>query len=140
MANNIIISDLVRLSINGTAAAPSLAFGGGIGTNAESGCGLYGNELGFNAAVGGSSIMAVASTGVSVTGSLTASTSINGASLVLTGDVKLILNAGVPTDGTSGTGLGAAKGSLLIDTTNANLYINANTAASPTWKLVTRAA
>jgi hypothetical protein len=47
----------------------------------------------------------------------------------------------VPVDGTSGTGAGTAgKGSRYTDTTNGNLYLNANTKASPTWKLVTRAA
>ena len=50
-------------------------------------------------------------------------------------------NAGAPTNGTSGTKAGrAATGALLIDTTNANLYVNGGTLASPTWKLVTRAA
>jgi hypothetical protein len=48
---------------------------------------------------------------------------------------------GVPTDGSSGTGAGfAGPGSRYTDYTNANLYINGNTKASPTWKLVTRAA
>lgn len=43
-------------------------------------------------------------------------------------------NAGAPTNGTSGTYAGSCrKGSLLIDTTNGNLYVNTNTAASPTW-------
>lgn len=52
-----------------------------------------------------------------------------------------ISGAGAPTDGTSGTGSGfAGVGSLYSDTTNANLYINGGTQASPTWKLVTRAA
>lgn len=51
--------------------------------------------------------------------------------------------AGVPVDGTSGTGAGRApKGSLAIDYTNGNLYVNggAGTKASPVWKLVTKAA
>jgi hypothetical protein len=51
------------------------------------------------------------------------------------------LVAGAPVDGTSGTGAGVIiKGGLVADTTNANLYINAGTQASPVWKLVTRAA
>jgi len=42
--------------------------------------------------------------------------------------------AGTPSDGTSGTYAGVAeKGDLLIDTTNAKLYQNTNTKASPTW-------
>ena len=45
--------------------------------------------------------------------------------------------AGTPTDGGAGTGLNvAAKGSLCIDTTNGVIYINTNTAASPTWAAV----
>jgi len=49
--------------------------------------------------------------------------------------------AGTPVDGAAGTQFGvAAKGATLIDTTNANMYINAGTLASPLWKLVTRAA
>lgn len=43
-------------------------------------------------------------------------------------------NAGVPTNGTSGTGAEwAGKGSLCIDTTNGTLYQNTGTKASPTW-------
>lgn len=44
---------------------------------------------------------------------------------------------GAPT--TAGTGF-AAKGSLYTDYTNANLYLNAGDATTPSWKLVTRAA
>lgn len=43
-------------------------------------------------------------------------------------------NAGVPTNGTSGTLAGTAGvGALLVDTTNAVTYQNTNTLASPTW-------
>ena len=53
------------------------------------------------------------------------------------GRVGPFVNAGAPTNGTSGTLAGfAAKGALLIDTTNAFLYINTNTQASPTWTKV----
>jgi hypothetical protein len=48
-------------------------------------------------------------------------------------------NAGAPTDGTTYANI-APKGAVLADTTNANLYINTGTLASPVWKLVTRAA
>ena len=43
-------------------------------------------------------------------------------------------NAGAPTSGTSGTQAGqAGVGSLLVDTTNAVLYQNTGTIASPNW-------
>ena len=43
-------------------------------------------------------------------------------------------NAGAPTNGTSGTFANqAGPGALLLDTTNAKLYVNTNTKASPTW-------
>lgn len=52
-----------------------------------------------------------------------------------------LAGTGAPVDGVSGTGVGqAGKGSRYTDFTNANLYINGGTLASPTWKLVTRAA
>ena len=56
-------------------------------------------------------------------------------------DILFATTAGAPTDGTSGTGAGThGKGSLCVDRTNGKLYINGNTKASPTWKLVTSAA
>ena len=49
----------------------------------------------------------------------------------------LLVKAGTPVDGTSGTGAGyAGPGSLCTDKTNAKLYINTNTAASPLWTVV----
>lgn len=49
-------------------------------------------------------------------------------------------NAGVPTNGTSGTLAGiAAPGDLLVDTTNKVFYQNTNTSASPTWTALTTA-
>ena len=43
-------------------------------------------------------------------------------------------NAGAPSNGAAGTYYGVCdKGDLLIDTTNATLYQNTNTQASPTW-------
>lgn len=45
------------------------------------------------------------------------------------------INAGAPVNGTTFAGI-APKGALLIDTTNAKLYINTNTKASPTWTVV----
>jgi hypothetical protein len=37
------------------------------------------------------------------------------------------------TPGVGATAIGAAKGAILVDTTNAKLYINTGTAAAPTW-------
>lgn len=55
------------------------------------------------------------------------------------GDVYV--NAGAPVNGTSGTFAGKAdKGSLLQDSTNAKLYQNTNTKASPTWTEIDTAA
>lgn len=57
----------------------------------------------------------------------------------LDNDAVVFANAGVPVNGTSGTGVGiAGPGSLCIDrtTTTAKLYINTNTKASPTWIVV----
>jgi hypothetical protein len=61
-----------------------------------------------------------------------------------TGDVLLVPiwpNAGVPTNGASGSFLGVAqKGDLLSDTTNANLYMcTASSASSITWAAFTHA-
>ena len=46
----------------------------------------------------------------------------------------IITNAGVPVDGTSGTGAGfAGPASLCLDRTNGKAYINTGTRASPVW-------
>lgn len=51
--------------------------------------------------------------------------------------VFLLVFAGAPVSGTSGTAVGiAGPGCLLVDTTNKFLYINTNTLASPTWTKV----
>jgi len=53
--------------------------------------------------------------------------------------VLVLTGAGVPTDGTTGDDV-AGPGSLYIDTTNANLYVQTGLISNPVWKLVTRAA
>jgi len=51
--------------------------------------------------------------------------------------VLSLAGAGAPTDGTSGTGAAVASpGCLYQDITNAKLYINTNTKASPLWTVV----
>lgn len=62
--------------------------------------------------------------------------------VTLPNDVQVLTVAGVPVDGTSGTGAGTAgPGSTVHDYTNGNVYVNggAGTKASPVWKLVTKA-
>jgi hypothetical protein len=55
--------------------------------------------------------------------------------------MQVLVGAGVPVDGVSGTGAGeAGKGSIYSDQTNGKLYVNGGTLVSPTWKLVTSAA
>ena len=49
------------------------------------------------------------------------------------------LNAGAPVDGTTFDEV-AEKGALLVDITNANLYVNAGTKSASVWKLFTRSA
>jgi len=52
-------------------------------------------------------------------------------------DLLPVVNAGAPTNGTSGTGATfAGPGCLCIDVTNKILYINTNTRLSPTWTKV----
>lgn len=60
---------------------------------------------------------------------------INTSPNVIEGVIGILRNAGAPTDGTTFAGK-AAKGCLLVDTTNAILYINTGTQASPTWTKV----
>src|SRR5574343_412474 len=59
----------------------------------------------------------------------------NESSLIMAGSLRRVWRyAGSPTDGAAGTYYNVAeKGDLLIDTTNAKLYQNTNTQASPTW-------
>jgi hypothetical protein len=54
-------------------------------------------------------------------------------------DVVVMVNAGVPVDGTTGDNF-AGPGSMYIDSTGANLYLQTGAITSPVWKLVTRAA
>jgi hypothetical protein len=54
-------------------------------------------------------------------------------------DVVVMVATGVPTDGTTGDNF-AGPGSMYIDSTGANLYIQTGAITSPVWKLVTRAA
>ena len=54
-------------------------------------------------------------------------------------DVVVMVDAGAPVDGTTGDNF-AGPGSMYIDSTAGNLYLQTAVITSPVWKLVTRAA
>jgi hypothetical protein len=54
-------------------------------------------------------------------------------------DVVVMVNTGAPVDGTTGDNF-AGIGSMYIDSTAGNLYLQTGVISSPVWKLVTRAA
>ena len=54
-------------------------------------------------------------------------------------DVVVMTGSGAPSDGTTGDNF-AGPGSMYVDITGANLYIQTGAITSPVWKLVTRAA
>jgi hypothetical protein len=68
-----------------------------------------------------------------------ASASVNKADVRLAGNTVIMQGAGAPVDGTTGDNF-AGIGSLYIDTTNGNLYLQSAVITAPVWKLVTRAA
>lgn len=122
------LANLVNCAGDGTAADPSISFAGSFLNS--TGTGIYGTDSAINQSVGGTLKSALSSTLLTLA-----------VSLSMSNDVVLLTKAGVPVDGGAGTGVGVAgPGSICVDYTNANLYVNGNTKASPTWKLVTRAA
>src|SRR5207244_4317898 len=46
---------------------------------------------------------------------------------------RVLDGVGGPSSGTTGSGVGAPKGSLYVDVTNATVYVNEGSAASPYW-------
>jgi hypothetical protein len=61
------------------------------------------------------------------------------AELRVSNNVVVMTGAGAPSDGTTGDDF-AGPGSMYVDITGANLYIQTGLITSPVWKLVTRAA
>jgi hypothetical protein len=61
------------------------------------------------------------------------------ANIRMENDVVVMTGDGAPTDGTTGDNF-AGPGSMYVDITGANLYIQTGLITSPVWKLVTRAA
>lgn len=60
------------------------------------------------------------------------------ADIRLANSVCVMQGAGAPTDGVTGDNF-AGPGTLYIDTTNANAYIQSSLITTPVWKLITRA-
>src|SRR2546426_1278138 len=89
------LANLFNATTDGTASNPPLSFGGSFSNN--SGTGIYGNITSMNHTIAGSSVMA-----------LTSSLCTLAVSLSMSNDVVVLTNAGVPTNGTSGTGAGTA--------------------------------
>jgi hypothetical protein len=79
-------------------------------------------------------IDSVVGPGVNVTQNAAAAVADSGAPA----DLMHLYGAGVPSGATGANQ--AAPGSLYTDTTNAQLYLQGGTKASPVWKLLTRAA
>jgi hypothetical protein len=61
------------------------------------------------------------------------------ANIRMENNVVVMTGAGAPVDGTTGDNF-AGPGSLFVDITGANLYIQTSAITTPVWKLVTRAA
>ena len=61
------------------------------------------------------------------------------AEIRVSNDVVVMTGSGVPTNGTTGDNF-AGPGSMYVDISGANLYIQTGLITSPVWKLVTRAA
>lgn len=109
---NIVVGDTDR-----TAANPNISFGGDQYNNP--GTGIRGDLVSMSHSVSGTDVHVINANGVFLSNSI----------------AVCFLNAGAPTNGTTGATI-TEKGSLLIDTTNAKLYINTGTKSSPTWTIV----
>ena len=124
VANNLLIP------IDGTAAAPSLAFGGSPGSN--SGTGVYGTYGSIKHTLSGTLALTLDSNGLTLaSGVIKAPT---GGKLAI-GVTLIMTGAGVPVDGTTGDDI-AGPGSLYIDITNGKLYIQTSLITTPVWVVV----
>jgi hypothetical protein len=132
MANPVVANNLV-IPIDGTAASPSLSFGGTGGFAAgSSGTGIYGTFGSIKHSLDGVLALTLDSTGLSLAAGNIAAAA--GTRLAI-GDTVIMTKAGAPIDGTTGANV-AGIGSILSDITNGILYINTGTKVSPTWTKV----
>jgi hypothetical protein len=125
-----IVANNLLIPIDGTAAAPSLAFGGGPG--GTSGTGMYGTYGSIKHTLNGTLALTLDTTGLTLaSGQIKAPT---GGSLAV-GPTVFITGAGVPVNGTTGLNV-AGIGSLYSDITNGKLYITTGPASATVWIVV----
>lgn len=125
---NPIVAEAVIVPLEGSVSLPPISMGG----VPNSGTGIYGDAASVSIAVAGVQVMSATAAGVSMP---------QAATLTMANDVVIIQGSSAPSDGTTGANV-AGPGSLYIRVagSSSNAYINCNTKASPTWKLITRAA
>lgn len=132
-SQNPVFANSLVVPIDGTAAAPSVSFGGagGLGSG-NSGTGIYGTFGSIKHTLSGTLALTLDSTGLTLAaGNILAPTGGKlgiGVTLIMTG-------AGAPVDGTTGLNI-AGPGSLYIDITNGVLYINVDLISDPDWVVV----
>ena len=124
--------DLVHVEIIGDASSLREIFGAGAPVDNTTGAGVAGPGSSYTDTATGRVYLQMGTTAAPVWHAVPTLTGTSG-------DLCFYVGAGVPTDGTTGANV-AGIGSQYTDITNGNLYLNGNTKASPTWKLVTRAA
>jgi hypothetical protein len=117
-----LVANQLLIPIDGTAALPSLAFGGSPGSN--SGTGMYGTYGSIKHTLNGTLALTLDTTALTLA-----------AGYISLAGTLLMTGAGVPTNGTTGLNV-AGKGSLYIDTTNGKLYITTAASSNPTWIVV----
>lgn len=138
---NPVQANTLVIPIDGTAAAPSLSFGGNSST--PSGTGLYGTYGSIYHTISGTLALTLSSSGLTLASGAVTLTSGNlvlssgnvvvpAANRLAIGDTILMAAAGVPVDGTTADNI-AGKGSLYVDITNGVLYINTGTITDSTW-------
>jgi hypothetical protein len=144
--DNPIVANLVVAPIDRSAQAPAIAFGGDSSVLESSGTGIYGDYENVNISVAGNDVLTIDASGPSFTGDMAIDGDVvvdgtleTTSTLVLPSDVVVLVGAGAPVDGTTGDNV-AGPGSMYVDTTGADLYIQTSLITTPVWKLVTRAA
>ncbi len=128
------VASLAVLPIDGTAAAPSISFGGS--SYQSSGTGIYGTFGHIKHSIDGTLAMGIDSSGVTVAGALSAAsfaTSVNGFSIG--NDVYIISGATAPINGTTGDNF-AGPGSIYIARDSGAQYQQTGLITNPVWVIL----